>query len=75
MQIYYDFNEFNNAKHGIIIICMLAGPFESLRTHPIFNNLRATIRQNPRMLQSVLQDIGRYNPNLLQVRQYGFTYS
>lgn len=44
-----------------------ANPLEVLRNQPQFDQLRDTLRQNPNMLQSLLQRIGENNPRLLSV--------
>ncbi|KAL9188240.1 hypothetical protein ACHAXT_006618 [Thalassiosira profunda] len=42
------------------------GPLEALRSHPQFDALRRLVQTNPSMLQSVLQQIGTQQPELLQ---------
>ena len=57
----------------ILYICTLLGdnPLAFLRTVPHFNEMRRAIRQNPRMLQAMLQDLRQSNPQLLQVFTLG----
>lgn len=49
---------------------------QGLSQLPQFQSLRAHIQRNPEMLQPLLQEIGRSNPELLQVKElYGFNFS
>lgn len=43
-----------------------AGPLDFLRTNPQFQTLRALVQNNPTLLQPMLQELGKNNPDLLQ---------
>lgn len=42
-------------------------PFDFLRSHPQFSQLRQMVQSNPQLLQPVLQQLGQQNPQLLQL--------
>lgn len=42
-------------------------PFAALSNHPQFQQLRQLIRQQPQLLEPLLQQIGQSQPQLLQV--------
>lgn len=42
------------------------GPLEFLRTHPQFQALRSMVRVNPQILQPMLQELSKQNPNLMR---------
>lgn len=44
-------------------------PLAFLRTQPQFLHMRQAIQQNPALLPALLQQLGRENPQLLQVPQ------
>lgn len=46
-------------------------PLAFLRTQPQFLHMRQAIQQNPTRLPALLQQLGRENPQLLQVRPTG----
>uniref|UniRef100_A0A8C2ZK73 RAD23 homolog A, nucleotide excision repair protein a n=1 Tax=Cyclopterus lumpus TaxID=8103 RepID=A0A8C2ZK73_CYCLU len=54
----------------VICFARLAGenPLAFLRTQPQFLHMRQAIQQNPTLLPALLQQLGRENPQLLQVR-------
>jgi len=43
------------------------GSLSSLRSHPQFQALRAIVQQSPNLLQPMLQELGKNNPQLLSV--------
>jgi hypothetical protein len=43
------------------------GPLEFLRHHPQFQMLRRAVQSNPTILVPMLQELGKQNPELLQV--------
>lgn len=51
-------------------LCALGeNPLAFLRTQPQFLHMRQAIQQNPALLPALLQQLGRENPQLLQVAQ------
>merc|ERR1719418_71804 len=42
-------------------------PLAFLRDHEMFQQIRSVIQQNPQMLTTMLQQIGRSNPELLSI--------
>jgi UV excision repair protein RAD23 len=42
-------------------------PFEYLRSHPMFAQMRRLVQQNPAVLPQLMQQIGQTNPDLLQL--------
>lgn len=42
-------------------------PFGPLRNHPVFNQLRQHIQQNPQDLQPILQQLAQVEPRLIQM--------
>ncbi len=44
------------------------GALEFLRHHPQFQMLRRAVQSNPQILMPMLQELGKQNPELLQVR-------
>ena len=49
-------------------VCPGENPLEFLRSQAQFQNMRHAIQQNPALLPTLLQQLGRENPQLLQVR-------
>ncbi|KAF3846940.1 hypothetical protein F7725_004018 [Dissostichus mawsoni] len=47
-------------------------PLAFLRTQPQFLHMRTAIQQNPALLPALLQQLGRENPQLLQLKALGF---
>lgn len=47
-------------------------PLAFLRTQPQFLHMRQAIQQNPALLPALLQQLGRENPQLLQVTLFPF---
>ncbi|XP_015895792.2 ubiquitin receptor RAD23b [Ziziphus jujuba] len=45
------------------------GSLDFLRTNPQFQALRAMVQANPQILQPMLQELGKQNPNLLRLIQ------
>ncbi|UXI18229.1 DNA methyltransferase 1-associated protein 1 [Sarcoptes scabiei] len=44
-----------------------ANPLEFLREQPVFQQLRQSVQQNPSLLQTMIEQLGRNNPRLLML--------
>ena len=52
----------------LYLFCLApANPLSFLRNQPQFHTMRELIQQNASLLPALLQEIGRENPELLQV--------
>lgn len=61
------FNMFapSGGEAGTVPAPVATGPLDFLRNDPQFQALRALVQQNPQLLQPMLQELGRNNPDLL----------
>lgn len=55
-------------ENSLLLLSSLGdNPLAFLRTQPQFLHMRQAIQQNPALLPALLQQLGRENPQLLQV--------